>query len=214
MKTYPICLVNLENHCAVLIGGGKVAARKAMALLDAGAALTVISPDFVEDFHRLAHNNRALRLLKRPYQEGDLEGAFLVVAATDLPEINHAVWDEARRRGCLVNVVDDPPYCNFIVPAVLQRGEIKIAVSTGGASPALARRLKERLEQLIGPEYADLADLLAELRPELIARFPAGEPRLAAALRLVDAGLLDTIRQQGRAAAQERARQMLEAQNP
>jgi precorrin-2 dehydrogenase / sirohydrochlorin ferrochelatase len=214
MKTYPVCLVNLEDQHMVLIGGGKVAARKAMALLEAGAQLTAISPDFVEEFSLLAEKYTALCLVKRPYQDGDLDGAFLAIAATDAPEINRAVWDEARRRGCLVNVVDDPQHCNFIVPAVLQRGEIKIAISTGGASPALARRLKERLDQVVVPEYAGLADLLAELRPELIARYPAGEARLDAALRLVDADLLDVLRQQGRSAAQARAQQMLESQKP
>ncbi len=104
------------------------------------------------------------------------------------------------RRGCLVNVVDDPDHSNFIVPAVLRR-EIAVTICTGGASPALARRLRERLDELIPPEYGDFAALLAELRPELLARFGAGQPRLGAALRLVDSDVLQVLHEQGMAAA-------------
>ncbi len=211
MKTYPICLVQLEDQNMVVIGGGSVAARKAAVLLDTGAKLTVISPNISDAFYSLAKDYANLRLIERPYRDGDLEGVSLAIVATDVPETNQAVWQEAKRRGCLVNVVDDPLHSNFIVPAVLQRGELKIAVSTGGASPALARRMKERLEQIIEPEYSELTALLAELRPELIARFPPGKARLDVALCLVDADLLDILHQQGVDAARERARQIIES---
>jgi precorrin-2 dehydrogenase/sirohydrochlorin ferrochelatase len=209
VKTYPICLVGLENRRAVVIGGGKVAARKAQALLEAGGSVNAISPLFCEEFNCLAKPDARLVMVRRQYQAGDLEGAFLVVAATDNPAVNRAVWDEGLKQGCLINVVDDPEHSNFIVPAVVQRGEVKIAVTTGGASPALARRLREQLEELIGPEYGDLAHLLAEMRPELQKRFAPGEPRLVAALRLVDSDLLDILRRQGMQAARSRAQQIL-----
>jgi precorrin-2 dehydrogenase/sirohydrochlorin ferrochelatase len=209
VRTYPICLVGLENRRAVVIGGGKVAARKAQALLESGASVAAISPQFSAEFVRLAEPQARLELVRRPYRAGDLAGAFLVVAATDDPPVNRAVWGEALQRGCLVNVVDDPEHSNFILPAVVQRGEVKVAVTTGGASPALARRLREKLEALIGPEYGDLARLLAELRPEMQRRFAPGEPRLEAALSLVDSDLALILKSDGMEAARRRAMQIL-----
>jgi precorrin-2 dehydrogenase/sirohydrochlorin ferrochelatase len=200
VRTYPICLVGLESRRAVVIGGGRVAARKAQALLEAGASILCISPEFCDEFRALEENPR-LEMIARPYRSGDLAEAFIVIAATDDPQVNQAVWGEALRWGCLVNVVDDPQHSNFILPAVVQRGELKIAVTTGGASPALARRLRERLESLFGPEYGELAQLMAELRPELQARFTPGELRLRAALSLVDSDLLEIIRRDGMEAA-------------
>jgi siroheme synthase-like protein len=147
--------------------------------------------------------------LPRPYQEGDLQDVFLVIAATDDPAVNQAVWAAAERHGCLVNVVDDPAHSNFILPAVVQRDDLSIAISTGGSSPALARRLRERLETLIGPEYGILASVMAELRPELVATFPAGEARLQAALRVVDSDILNIIQSHGRDAALSYGREKL-----
>jgi precorrin-2 dehydrogenase/sirohydrochlorin ferrochelatase len=141
-----------------------------------------------------------------------LAGAFLVIAATNETAINQMVWEEAIQQGCLINVVDDPQHSNFILPALARRGEVTLAVSTGGASPALARRLRERLESLIGAEYGDLAAILAELRPELKARFSSGVARLEAALRLVDSDLLEVILSQGKEAARKHALELLAAQ--
>jgi siroheme synthase-like protein len=200
MKTYPICLIGLQERQAVVVGGGSIAARKAGSLLEAGAQITVISPAVVPELRSLAEKG-LIRLLERAYQAGDLAGAFLAFAATDDPEVNQAVWEEGNRSGCLVNAVDDPAHSNFIMPAVVRRGDMAIAISTGGASPALARRLREWLDTLISPEYGELVELLAELRPDLLARFGPGEERLAVALRLVDSDLLDVIRQEGREAA-------------
>lgn len=209
MNTYPICLVGLENRSAVVIGGGNVAARKAQALLDAGAPVTVISPEFSTGFQSLLNSYQEMQMIQRSYQPGDLAGAFVVIAATDNPPVNQSVWQEALQRGCLINVVDDPEHSNFILPAVVQRGEVKIAVTTGGASPALARRLRERLESLLGQEYSDLARLLAELRPELQRRFAPGEPRLQAALRLVDSDLLQILERDGMETARAKAQEYL-----
>jgi len=209
LNTYPISLIGLGARRAVVIGGGAVAARKVAGLLAAGAQITVISPEATSELRALAAAGR-IAISARAYQPGDLAGEFLVIAATDDGAVNQAVWAEATERGCLVNVADDPAHCNFILPAVIRRGEVTVAVSTGGASPALARRLKEQLEAFIGPEYGALAELLAELRPELLARFAPGRPRLAAALRLVDSDVLDVIRRAGRAAARERALALLE----
>lgn len=212
MKTYTICLVGLEQYRSVVVGGGKVAARKAEALLEAGACVTAISPEFCALFQNLVHLYPSLEIIGRQYQEGDLANAFLVIAATNDAVINHSVWEEATRQGCLINVVDDPQRSNFILPALVRRGEVALAVSTGGASPALARRLREKLESLIGAEYGDLAAILAELRPELQARFAPGPARLEAALQLVDSDLLEVIRSQGIEAARTYALKLLVAQ--
>jgi precorrin-2 dehydrogenase/sirohydrochlorin ferrochelatase len=169
-------------------------------LLAAGANIKVISPELTLELQLLVDSGK-VAFLARPYEDGDLAGAFLVIAATDDPAVNRSVWMEAERRGCLVNAVDDPAHSNFILPAVVQRDELSIAISTGGGSPALARRLREQVEKLIGPEYGVLAGLMAELRPELLGTFPAGEARLQAALRIIDSDILNVIKNQGRDAA-------------
>jgi precorrin-2 dehydrogenase/sirohydrochlorin ferrochelatase len=177
-----------------------VATRKVQGLLSAGAKVRVISPAVTPELQELA-NSGELCLLLRPYQDGDLAGAFLAIAATDDTAVNESVWQEAQRRGCLINVVDDPAHSNFTLPAVLQRGDLTIAISTGGASPALARRLRERLEALIAPEYGPLVEVLRQLRPELGVSFPPGEPRLRAALRVIDSDIMSVLHTQGKEAA-------------
>lgn len=213
MKTYPICLIRLEQRLSIVIGGGQVAARKVRGLLDADAHVKVIAPNLIPSLRALAAAD-AIDVCEREYRSGDLAGAFLVIAATDDPAVNQQVWEEARQRGCLINVVDDPAHSNFIVPARVQRGEVNIAITTGGASPALARRLREQLERTIGPEYADLAEILAQTRSILLARHAPGEPRLAAALRLIDSDLLNVIRRDGREAGKQYALNLLYSSEP
>jgi precorrin-2 dehydrogenase / sirohydrochlorin ferrochelatase len=202
----------MQARQTVVIGGGQVAARKVEGLLAAGAQVKVISPILNPELQSLAGSG-VITFLPRAYQDGDLEGAYLVIAATDETSVNHAVWTEAMKRGCLVNVVDDPEHSTFILPAVFQRGEMSVAISTGGGSPALARRLRERLEEVIGPEYGTLTELMAELRPELIRSFSPGKERLQAALRVVDSNILQVIQNQGRDAALRYAREQLHQQS-
>jgi precorrin-2 dehydrogenase/sirohydrochlorin ferrochelatase len=202
----------MQARQTVVIGGGQVAARKVDGLLAADAQVKVISPVLVPELQLLSDSG-VITFIQRSYQDGDLEDAFLVVAATDEVTVNHAVWAEAMKRGCLINVVDDPEHSTFILPAVLQRGEMSLTISTGGGSPALARRLRERLEDIIGPEYGTLTELMTELRPELMASFPPGKARLQAALRIVDSNILQVIQDQGRDAALTYARQQLHQQS-
>jgi len=199
----------MDQRQSVVVGGGSIASRKVQGLLEAGAKVRVISPELAPGLEALAAAGE-VEALRRPYTPGDLAGAFLAIAATDDPAVNEQVWSEGQRTGCLVNVVDDPQHCNFSLPAVVRRGDMSIAISTGGSSPALARRLRERLEALIPPEYADLTGLLAELRPELIAAFPAGERRLQAAMRVVDSDILTVLQTRGRAAALAHGRELLQ----
>jgi precorrin-2 dehydrogenase/sirohydrochlorin ferrochelatase len=208
MKTYPVCLIDLENRRCVVVGGGKIALRKTIGLLDAGAIVTIISPNLEPSLQSLAQNDSIL-WEARKFEKGDLVQAFLVIAATNDSKVNQAIWEEACIQGSLINVVDDPSRSNFILPAMVKRGEIQIAISTGGSSPALARRLREKLETIITPEYEQLAEILAELRPELIAHTQPGESRLQAALALVDAPILEIIRLYGKEGALRYARSKL-----
>lgn len=212
MKTYPICLINLENKKSVVVGGGRIALRKTQGLMQAGASITIISPQVVPELRTLAES-KSIVWLPRKYKEGDLEEAFLVIAATNDLDVNHEIWREATKKECLINVVDDPKHSNFILPAVVKRGEIQVSISTGGSSPALARRLREDLEKVITPEYQILAEILAELRPELILMTQPGEPRLQMALALVDSPILEIIKLYGKETALKYARQKLTA-NP
>ena len=211
MKTYTICLIGLQTRQTVVVGGGHVAARKVEGLIAADARVKVISPELVPELQNLVVSGD-ISYIQRAYQNGDLEGTFLVIAATDDLSVNQAVWTEASQRGCLINVVDDPEYSTFILPAILHRGEMSVAVSTGGGSPALARRLREHLEGIIGTEYGTLTELLAELRPEIKSSYPPGKARLQAALRIVDSNILHIIQYQGKDAALNYAREQLHQQ--
>ena len=164
-RYYPIFLDVGGKSCAV-VGGGMVALRKVESLREYGARVKVISPTLCPELSHLAEEG-AIETILRDYESGDLKGAFVVVAATSDEETNKAVAREAREQGILVNVVDDPGHSDFIVPACFYRGEVAIAISTGGRSPALARQIRMKLEKSLGTEYAILAQLLAEVRSEL-----------------------------------------------
>jgi precorrin-2 dehydrogenase/sirohydrochlorin ferrochelatase len=162
---YPIFL-NVSGKKCVVVGGGQVALRKVQALLDAGADVQVISPDPCHELDRLAETEE-ITVQRKLYQPGDLRGALIVIAATDEHAVNLEVVKEAKGTGVLVNVVDDAANSDFIVPSCLRRGDVTIAVSTAGRSPALARKIRTRLEKDLGDEYAVLALLIGEVRTEL-----------------------------------------------
>jgi len=161
---YPIFL-NIRGKRCVVIGGGQVALRKTRALIEHGANVEVISPDLCPELRRLAESQE-VRVSSREYQPGDLRGAFVVIAATDNSDINQKVAEEAKRNAVLVNVVDDAENSHFILPSYLRRGDITVAVSTAGKSPALARKIRTKLEKDLGNEYASLTNLISEVRAE------------------------------------------------
>ena len=168
MSYYPV-FMNIAGKRCVVCGGGEVALRKVQALLDCGASVEVISPLFCAELADMARANR-IRTHSREYREGDLQGACIAIAATDSRETNARIADEAHRDGCIVNAVDDPGVSDFIVPSCLKRGDIVIAVSTSGKSPALARKLRTSLEKQFEPEYADLVKIVSEARTEIRKR--------------------------------------------
>lgn len=162
---YPVFLNINEKRC-VVVGGGQVALRKVQTLLEYRAKVEVISPELCSELAAVP----GITVWHRQYQPGDLKGAFLAIVATDNHEINHLIAREARSQGVLVNVVDDAEYCDFILPSLVRRGDMTIAVSTAGRSPALARKLRTRLEQDFGEEYAALVVLIDEVRREFKQR--------------------------------------------
>jgi precorrin-2 dehydrogenase / sirohydrochlorin ferrochelatase len=191
-----------------VIGGGKIAEGKVNGLLDAQAQVTVISPELTSHLHELV-SKKQITYLARAYQPGDLTGAFLVICATDQPEINHQVWQEATANGQLVNVVDDTPRCNFIAPSILRKGDLTIAISTSGKAPALAVRLKERLQRELGPEYERFLELAGELREPLARHVPEFETRKALWYELVDSEILDLLAQGNELSAKEMISQIV-----
>jgi siroheme synthase-like protein len=165
MGYYPIVLQLGDRPCLV-IGGGPVAERKVEALLAAGAQVTVVSPAVTPRIASWAEESR-IRLIARCYRKGDLTGHVLVFATTGEGAVSAAVAAEGRRLGVWVNAADDPEHCDFILPSVLRRGELTVAVSTGGASPALSRALREELEVYLGENYQMLIEVASEVRREL-----------------------------------------------
>jgi precorrin-2 dehydrogenase/sirohydrochlorin ferrochelatase len=172
-RFYMACL-DLEGRDCLVVGAGPVGLEKIEGLLDANARVTVVSPAAIPAVQALP-----LTWIRREYQTADLEGRFLVVAATNVPEVNRAVYEDAERRALLCNVADVPELCNFILPAVLRRDPIAIGISTGGASPALAQRIRRDIERIVGPEHQELALELRRLRPWAKENLPTYEERKA-----------------------------------
>lgn len=161
-KHYPAFL-NLHHRRCIVVGGGSVAQAKAQSLMECGANVTMVSPTLTDTLASAATQG-TIQWVRRPYQAGDLAQAFLAIAATDNRDVNQHVARDARGAGILVNVVDDPANCDFIAPAVIQRGDLTIAISTGGKSPAMARKVREHLEESLPAVYGDLLETVSEVR--------------------------------------------------
>lgn len=190
MSSYYPVFVNLQGKRCLVVGGGEIASRKVQGLLEAGAEVAVVSPRLSKPLARLAAEG-VIRHQRRAFREADVAGCALVIGATNQSAVNRAVSEAARRRNIWVNIVDTPDACDFIAPAVVQRGALQIAVSTGGHSPTLAKRIRMRLEGVYGEEYAELLEKLGRER-QRIQRL-IGDPALRKAYyeHLVDALLAD-----------------------
>lgn len=208
MPDYFPALLDLRGRRCLVVGGGEVAERKARALLDCGARVVVVSPAATPGLLGLAEAG-AVTHCPRPFRRADARQCFAIIAATGQRDVDCAVAQVGRRRGALVNVVDLPAECDFIFPSVLRRGELQIAVSTGGRSPALAREIRRQLEPLFGAGHAELIDRVGEERqreraaaPTLAGRLAAGERAAAAGLRAMEVnGRNGTSREGGEGAA-------------
>ena len=162
---YPVYLDVRDRRC-VIVGGGQIAEGKVAALLESGARICIVSPEVTDEIQDMADSG-ALTLEKREYRDGDLEGAFIAIAATDDPDLNERISREATARNVPLNVVDVTHLCTFIAPSIVRRGEVTVAISTAGLSPALARKLRVELQDSPALDYADLAPMLSEVRLEL-----------------------------------------------
>ncbi|MRR16621.1 MAG: bifunctional precorrin-2 dehydrogenase/sirohydrochlorin ferrochelatase [Deltaproteobacteria bacterium] len=189
LKYYPVFWDITGKKC-VVIGGGDVAARKVSRLLECGANVCVVSPKLVPELTRLASDG-LIEHINDDYAREHLYGAALVIGATDDEETNAAISHDAQARGIPVNIVDDPQKCDFILPSLVERGDLTIACGTGGASPALARHLREELETIYGEEYAVLLNILGKLRGRMERNAGLGKLWFDG---LMEAGLLDAIR--------------------
>ena len=195
MKSYPYypIFLDIEERSVVIIGGGEVCARKAETMMKYGARVTVFSPAFTPEIEQWAREGK-LVLREKRYDASDLDGANIVIASTDDTAVNEQIAADCRSRRIPVNVVDVTPLCEFIVPAILEKGSIQIAVSTGGKSPALARTLKEDLNRAIGPEYAEVNDVMGTLRDGAKATLPTDVDRKRFFDGIIARGILDLLR--------------------
>ncbi|MBU2470358.1 MAG: bifunctional precorrin-2 dehydrogenase/sirohydrochlorin ferrochelatase [Proteobacteria bacterium] len=191
MPFYP-ALLDLKDRLVLLVGGGRVAARKLDSLLGAGARVRLVSPRLCPEAQAQV-GAPGVELRERGFEPGDVEGAWLVISATDDEALNRSVARAAQQARVFVNVVDVPPLCSFIVPAVVRRGELTLAVSTGGASPAAARRLRQSLDKQFGPEWGVYLAILKAARHKLTALGRPAEENRPLFYELVDSPLLERV---------------------
>lgn len=173
-RRYYMACLDVEGRSALVVGAGRVGLEKTRGLLDCGAKVTVVAPEVEPELLDLS-----VELVRREYRSEDLEGRFVVISATGVPDVDRQVFRDAEARRLLCNVADGPEHCNFILPAVHRAGPIAVAISTGGASPALAQRLRDEVAAVVTNEHADLARRLRELRPWAKENLPNYEARRA-----------------------------------
>lgn len=200
-KYYPIHL-NVTGKKCVIVGGGKVAYRKACSLKESGAEVVVVSPEICTEMV----NEEGFVLIKREYEESFLDGALLVIAATNNEGVNKRVTLDAEKRNIIVNVVDYPERCSFIVPSTINRGDLCISISTGGASPAVAKRIREELEAVFGKEYEEYLDLLTKMRSLAMSSIEDSLKRRKVLQRLAEKDFFDTVKVEGVECAEAKMR--------
>ena len=194
MPYYPI-LVDLQGKTVVVVGGGAVAQRKIETLLEYGAVVNVVSRELTPMLERYLEEGK-IKYLGEEFRENYLNGIFMVIASTDDASLNHRISQEAIKKGLLINAVDQPSDCNFIVPAILQRGDLLLAVSTSGKSPALAKKVRKDLENQFGPEYATLLAIMGNLRKEVLSRGLSQDENSRIFNDIVDSHILDAIQKE------------------
>lgn len=204
---YPVYL-DLAGRSCFVIGGCALAEEKARGLLAAGARVTVIAPDLTPGLAGLAVEG-TVDFITRRYRRGDLRGAFLVIVVAQGPAVAAAVWEETRGKNVLVNTLDDAPHCDFIAPAVVRRGDLAVAISTGGKAPVMAVRLRQRLEAELGEEHARFLELAGTVRQPLAELLPDLGTRRDLWYRLIDSDVLPLLRSGNEPAALARFEEIL-----
>jgi precorrin-2 dehydrogenase/sirohydrochlorin ferrochelatase len=191
MFYYPV-LIKLEGKKAVVVGGGVIAQRKVDTLLSCDAEVYVVARELTSLLSRYLEEGR-IGFLGHEFRDDLLDGAFMVIAATDDPLLNRKVSEEAWKRGLLVNVIDQPADCNFIVPSILKRGDLLVAVSTSGKSPAFAKKVREELEDQFGDEYGAFLLLMGRVREEFLAQGLSQEENKRIFEEIVNSNMLEAI---------------------
>jgi len=194
MPYYPLYL-NLENRRCVVVGGGEVAQRKVERLVECGARVSVVAR-FLTPGLEVMRKRAQIEHIDDEYRCEYIEGAVLVIGATDREDVNERIFKDGHARGFLINIVDNPPLCNCIVPSLFQRGDLAVAISTGGKSPALARRIREEIEGCYGNEYAILLAIMGELRCRILSRGMPSEKNRAFFEALLDSDILGLIKRE------------------
>lgn len=192
MRYYPVSL-DMQNRKCLVVGGGSVGARKVMTLLECGAIVTVVSPDVTGKLLDLAEK-KMIELKKRPYEPSDIDGIFLVIGATDNEELNWQINKDAERQNKLCNIADRPEACNFILPSIVNRGNLVIAISTSGKSPAFAKKMRQDLEKQFGEEYDEFLELMGAIRKKALSEKHEPEAHKHLFEQLINRGLVDMIR--------------------
>jgi precorrin-2 dehydrogenase / sirohydrochlorin ferrochelatase len=192
MKYYPVCL-DIRNRNCLVVGGGAVASRKVKTLLECGATVTVVSPEFAPDLTEL--EAEALVLIHRPYASSDVIGRFLVIGATDNESLNRKISLDAEKHNVLCNIADLPDACNFILPSIVKRGDLQLAISTSGNSPAFAKHMRKSLEKLLGEEYTEFLQLMGAIRKKLLDTRHAPEEHKPLFEALINGGLLELVKE-------------------
>ena len=210
---YPM-FVDLEGRRCVVVGGGPIATEKVEKLLDHGAAIRLVSPQVTPELAQMVSDGAIREFHERTYRPDDLEGCFLVIAATNLDPINRMIWQDAEARNMVCNVVDVPPLCNFIVPSIVRRGELALAISTGGASPVVATHIRRQLDAMYGPEWEALVSLLRDVRDELKVRYLDMPSRRDAVVRLMETDIVQMLADDDEAGAMDLARRVLDIEVP
>jgi precorrin-2 dehydrogenase/sirohydrochlorin ferrochelatase len=192
MRYYPVNL-DIRNRDCLVVGGGGVGKRKILTLLECGARVTVISPKISVEIKVLSEDH-CIALKERNYHSSDLEGIFLVIGATDNEEVNQQISKNAAKAGILCNIVDRPQECTFVLPAIVKQGDLVIAISTSGKSPAFAKRLRQKLSGEFGPEYEKFLDLMGAIRQKLLQKGKSPEEHKHMFEQLIDEGLLKLVK--------------------
>jgi precorrin-2 dehydrogenase/sirohydrochlorin ferrochelatase len=193
MRYYPINL-NIQTRPCLVVGGGRVGARKVETLCQCGAQVTVVSPEVVPELLELS-GDRTIRLKQRAYRSSDVEGMFLVIGATNDEALNRQIHSDAERHQLLCNIADRPEICNFILPAIVRRGDFTLAISTAGKSPAFAKHIRKQLQAQYGPEYGLMLDLMGAIRTRLLAEAHAPEEHKPLFEQLIAADLLGLVKE-------------------
>jgi siroheme synthase-like protein len=207
MSHYPVYL-DLRNRPCFVIGGCGMAEEKVRGLLESKARVTVISADLNEELNRMAAEGR-IDWISRRFRRGDLRNAYLVIVVGQPPAVTDAVWEETRGRNVLVNTLDDVPHCDFIAPAIVRRGDLTVAISTGGKAPVLAVRLRQRLERELGEEHAKFLELAGKVRKPLAQLWPDFATRKELWYRLIDSDVIHLLRRGDEATAINRFEEIL-----